>query len=199
MYMGKYGAVALILAVSAGSASAATYNASRVIEDETTYGQCAAGSKCTADNRKVTTNSLGEADAKFYSLGLGGTLTLAFDKAVFGPGAEVMIQEVTFGGPTKNRHFEALDVYSVMNGAAKFVTTIYNTMATNSFQIADSFQFLKLVDVTKREFASTTSFDGYDVDSVSVSIAPVPVPAAGGLLLAGLAGLGLIKRRRKIV
>ena len=59
------------------------------------------------------------------------------------------------------------------------------------------FEYIKLVDATLNEFgrSGTTSFDGFDVDSVSV--APVPLPAAGLMLLAGLGGFGVMRRRQK--
>lgn len=39
---------------------------------------------------------------------------------------------------------------------------------------------------------------GVRVASIEVTLAPIPVPASGGLLLAGLIGLGAYKRRKSI-
>lgn len=51
------------------------------------------------------------------------------------------------------------------------------------------------MDVTTAEFPTSTSFDGYDVSKVS--IAPVPLPAGGLMLLGGLGGLAALRRRKK--
>ncbi|TNF64832.1 MAG: VPLPA-CTERM sorting domain-containing protein [Rhodobacteraceae bacterium] len=40
--------------------------------------------------------------------------------------------------------------------------------------------------------------DGFGIDSVGVAVAPVPLPAAGWLMIAGLGGLAALRRRRKV-
>lgn len=187
--------LSVALALIAGTAQAATH-ASRIIEDQTAYGTCTAkaASSCQANGRLTAANALGETDGKFYSLGKNGYLTLGFDNASFAAGARITLEEVTFNGPVRSKHFEAVDVYSVFSGLATFVGTIYNTTRATTLKIAQQFDQIRLVDVTSREYASTSSFDGFDVDSVK--IAPVPVPAAGFLMLAGLGGLALMRRRK---
>lgn len=192
-------AAALALAALAGGAQAATYSAVSVIDGETAYGVCAAAraSECEANNRKVVTNALGDTDGTFYALGLGGQLTLAFAKPIFFGGASVTLEEVTFGGPQASRHFEAVDVYSVLGGVSTLVDTVLNTAKTTTLRISQTFEHIRLVDVTPREFANSASGDGFDVDSVIVtSIAPVPVPAAGVLMFAGIGGLAMLRRRK---
>lgn len=191
-------ALALACAIGPGGAHAATYTANSVIAGDTAYGMCASSSaaKCKADDRLNSKNALGETDGKFYALGLGGILTLGFENAVFRPGAFVTIEEVTFGGPKGSGHFEAVDVYSVFGNVATFVQTIYNSAVSTTFQVANRFEYIRLVDATLREYSKTRSADGFDVDSVKVTIAPVPIPAAGGFLLAGLGGLALMRRRK---
>lgn len=187
--------LSVALAMIAGTAQAATH-ASRIIEDQTSYGTCTAtgASQCQANDRLSVVNALGETEGAFYSLGKDGYLTLGFDTASFAPGARITLEEVTFNGPARSRHYEAVDVYSVFSDLATFVGTVYNTTKSTTLRIAQRFEHIRLVDVTSREYASTSSFDGFDVDSVK--IAPVPVPAAGVLMLAGLGGLALMRRRK---
>lgn len=183
--------------VSGAAAQAATYTASAVIADQTSYGVCTSSAgTCSADDRKTVTNVLGATDEAFYSLGKGGILTVGFDLPVFAKGATVVIEEVTFNGPFRTGHFEAMDLYSVMDGVMSLVTTVYNTSKTATVSIAESFQYLRLVDVTAREYGKTSSFDGYDIDSITLTPHPVPVPAAGLMLMGGLAGLAMLRRRK---
>lgn len=197
------GVLTATIALAAGTAQAATYTASQVIEDQTAYGTCSKLSrkeckKSEIDSRKA----LGEMDGEFYTLGLGGQLTLAFDSARIGPGATVTVQEYTYNRPaSSNRHYEAVDVYSIFQGVTTFVDTVFNTAASTTLYLAQGFEYLRFVDVTTREFGWTRSFNGFDVDSVTVdtsvaSIAPVPLPAGGGLLLAGLGAFGLLRKRK---
>ncbi|MFC3627944.1 hypothetical protein ACFOM8_00635 [Paracoccus angustae] len=191
-------AAALTFVTLAGAAQAATYAATTFIDSETAYGACAASSAaaCEANNRKGVENALGGTDGTFYALGLGGQLALGFAVPLLAPGAMVTFEEVTFGGAAGSGHFEAADVYAVVDDVATLVATIYNTTPGTTLQITQGFEYLRLVDATLREFSLTSSFDGFDVDSVTV-VAAVPVPVGGALLLSGLGGLTLLRRRRK--
>ena len=45
--------------------------------------------------------------------------------------------------------------------------------------------------------ASSDSFDGFDVDGLAVDrTTPIPLPAAGWLLIGALTGVGILGRRR---
>lgn len=190
-------AAALTLVTLGGAAQAATYTASTFTESETAYGACAASNPaaCEANDRKTVANVLGDTDGKFYALGLGGQLVLGFGVPLLAPGAIVTFEEVTFGGPAGSGHFEAADVYAVLGDVATLVETISNVTPSTTLHITQGFEYLRLVDATLREFSFTSSFDGFDVDSVTV-IAAVPVPVGGALMLSGLGGLAMLRRRR---
>lgn len=192
-------AASAVLAVSATAGNAAVYYATDVIDAN--YGTCTAHhTDCNADDRKTTDNVKGAADGKFYSLGLGGDLTVGFG-TTFPTASKVSAWEVTYsaknGAPPKDNHREAVDVFAVLGMSETFIGTLYN-YGTTTLNAWIPFEYIKLVDVTLREFdianGGTTSFDGFDVDSISV--APVPLPAAGVLLLAGLGGLAAVRRRK---
>lgn len=189
----KICATAIALAAVSGGAQAATYSASEVIDS--TYGACTASTRlCTVNDRKTVTNALGESDDAFYSLGLGGDLTVGFGLPVIEKAVTLTLKEVTFGGTSSGGHFEAVDVYTVLGGVTKLVGTVLNVASTTTLSITDSFEYIKLVDVTKSVYPSTKSYDGFDVESIT--IAPIPVPASVTLLLAGIGGLGLMRRRK---
>lgn len=181
-------AAAAALALAAGGANAAVYYADTVVSwaDSTTK----------AADRSIRENALGKADGKFYSLGLGGSLTLGFKDAPFNT-ADVSVFEITFGGGAASGHKEAAEVYALNSetGQSWLLGVLDNIETGNTVRgSAGSFDQIRLVDVSKTYFASTRSTDGFDVDSVA--IAPVPVPAAGMLLLAGLGGFAALRRRR---
>lgn len=194
MNISGIGATAAVLMTMASGTQAATYAASSIIGSETAYGTCTR-TNCTANDRKNPGNALGEADGAFYAMGLGGQLTVGFDARTFSPGARVTINEVTFNGPRSSNHFEAVDIYSVLGGVATFIDRIVNTTQSTTVLVAQGFEYLRLIDVTRAEFPRSSSFDGFDVESISV--AAVPVPAAGVMLMAGLGGLAALGRRRK--
>ncbi|MFC3169437.1 VPLPA-CTERM sorting domain-containing protein [Paracoccus fontiphilus] len=181
-------AAASVLAMAAsGVANAAVYYADKVVAFE---GGPQTGS------RSIKENALGSPDGKFYSLGLGGSLTLGFKDAPFHT-ADVSVFEITFGGGLGSGHREAADIYAVdsKSNTQWFLGTLDNVSGNNTVRgSAGSFDQIRLVDVSKSFFEGTRSDDGFDVDSVA--IAPVPVPAAGMLLLAGLGGFAALRRRK---
>jgi hypothetical protein len=183
-------ALAAVLALgSAASANAALVYASSVVSNNQNGTVTKAG-------RSDATKALGAIDGNFYSLGFGGELVLGFDKLVGGAG---FVKEVTFGAVSK--HLESASFYTSLDGVTWSAAPIlaFNLEAVKvsgqALFAAGPFQFVKIVD-TSSIFAGR---DGFDVDAVAFQeyVAPVPLPAAGLLMLGGLAGLGLAKRRKK--
>lgn len=190
-----------VMAASAGAANAAVHYASSVVDY--TQGGCTVAVKCTPD-RYVATNALGASDGNFVSLGHGGSMTVGFDVPQFPGNQFVKAWEITYSAINANDpHREAVDVYAVMGGVDTLLGRLTNQGGGVKSVIATvAFEYIKLVDATLDEFGpwgpigsgGTTSFDGYDVDSISV--APVPLPAAGLMLLAGLGGFAALRRRK---
>ena len=131
--------------------------------------------------------ALGAEDGKFVSLGFGGSIVLGFAEPFRAIG---QVFEVTFGN--KAGHKESADVFASADGTSwKRIAQLKNFLAT-TFSSSGTFTQLKIVDTSDKAGAT---FDGFDIDAVSVS--PVPVPA-GGLLLGGaLFGLGALRRRAR--
>ncbi|MEO1961046.1 MAG: VPLPA-CTERM sorting domain-containing protein, partial [Paracoccus sp. (in: a-proteobacteria)] len=125
-----------------------------------------------------------------------GSITLGFG-TTFPTQQDVSVWEVTYNISPTSRHREAVDVYAIMGGVETLLGRLTNLNGGGKVLAGMGFEYIKLVDATLNEFgrSGTTSFDGFDVDSVSV--APVPLPAAGLMLLAGLGGFGVMRRRQK--
>lgn len=188
------------MACAAGAANAATtYYASSVIDFD--QGTCKGPLGCEA-GRSNPANALYAPDDTFVSLGFGGALTLGFDTS-FDALSDISVWEVTYsaknGNPPGDNHREAIEVYTVLGGTETLVGTLLN-YGSNTVMAAGAFDYIKLVDITLSYFAGdTTSFDGFDVDAVSVTmgdVAPVPLPASGLLLMAGIGGMAYMRRRK---
>lgn len=189
------------LALSAAGANAATVYATNVISADRADGCTApSSSQCSANGRLNTANAVDASAETFYSLGFGGNLVVGFGGTTFAYDQNVRVTEITFSrneNTIADRHFEAADVYSVLGGVETLLGTLFN-FGVNSVLATSPFDSIKLVDVTRREFTDkgtyTSSYDGFDVGSIG--IAPVPLPAAGAMLLAGLGGFAALRRRK---
>lgn len=180
------------LAVSASAGNAAVLYADKVISAN--YGGCTASpAQCSADDRLDQDNALGVTDGAFYALGLGGSMVLGFAKNLF-PAGTVTTMEITFNRMVG--HDEAVRIFTLddMQNVVEDLGVATNNPAGASKFATLPFTYIRLLDVTSTVFPNTTSFDGYDVDSVA--IAPIPLPAAGAMLLAGIGGLAMVRRRK---
>lgn len=183
----KIALAAVLAAGSAAAANAATVYASQVVSVN-------APQTNVAPDRAVPANALGAPDGKFYSLGFGGSIVLAFDKLVAGLGA---ITEVTYN--TSN-YLEYAKVATSLDGIT-WSTEIqaFNADAQNGEPLdfgPNPFKYIKITDVSP----VFPGRDGFDLESVGFEEyvpAPVPLPAAGLMLLGGLAGMGGLALRRK--
>jgi hypothetical protein len=165
-------------------------------------------------NPSVT--AIGAPDGAFYSPGIGGLLVLGYE-ATFGQGFQVQAFEITFtcndnGGAGCTNWPETAEIF-VGSGWVAGATSVADALALNSgftslaivnnneaqngklIALATSpFNQIAIVDRSTPNGRVETSNAGFDIDAVG--IAPVPLPAAGWLALAGFAGLGFLGRRR---
>ncbi len=151
--------------------------------------------------RYVAAHALGAADGKFYSLGLGGDLTLDFGKTVSGT-TEIRVSEVTYSFVNLSRYLEAVDLFALLGGGETLIGRLANheALAGRVLSYVGSFDGLRFVDVTKAAFPTSPSADGIDIDAVELTVAElaaVPLPASGAILVAGLGAFGLLRRRRR--
>lgn len=179
------------LMIAAGSASATPIPADIDYADSVISSVAGAGNTIVA-GRDDPTDALGAPDGDFYSLGLGGNITLGWDAAPFA-GATGIIFELTSN--RTSGHDEAVDIYSLLGGVTTFIGQVNNLAENASVLLTDAFDSILLVDVTETVFPATTSFDGFDLDAIGISA--VPVPAAGLMLITAFGGMTMVRRKKK--
>jgi hypothetical protein len=171
----------MALALAATSAQAAVLNATSV----DTYNQGTG----VAAARAITANALGAPDGKFLSLGLGGSAIFSFGQKFMAKGA---VFEITFG--KVSNHQESADVYGILNGMMKLLGSISNA-SNGAFDFVGIFDQLMFVDTSPLGGGST---DGFDIDALNVTPAPIPLPAGGLLLLSAIGGVAMLRRRKAV-
>ncbi|MGV8954169.1 MAG: VPLPA-CTERM sorting domain-containing protein, partial [Cypionkella sp.] len=65
---------------------------------------------------------------------------------------------------------------------------------SNVFTFTGVFDSLKVVDTSPK----VGGRDGFDIDSISVTPATIPLPAGGLLLLGALGGVAALRRRKAV-
>ncbi len=191
-----------VAALGVGAANAAVYVSEVVSFDPGTgnRGPDGGGTSIADAFAKVG----GAPDGNFLSLGLGGGIVLGFGAGPF-QGASVLFEVTNGCGVTCGSWPESVSVSTSMNeaGSWDYVGTLTNSAAPTEISgntrgyllnITTPFRYLYLVD-TSPTSPSGNSNAGWDIDAVSV--APIPVPAALPLLVAGIGGLAWAGRRRK--
>ncbi|MBG6172956.1 hypothetical protein IWQ55_000017 [Labrenzia sp. EL_208] len=201
-------AAAAVLTLFATGASAATISA--------VQGTEADGSPVSAARSILANASDGDVNT-FYSLGIGGSITASVSPLDVAGASAV---EVTFnnsaGFPEAAKVYAGTDssgqllgeIFNLASGVSTTFTGLLgssivasgNTPSTGftSFLINIGLvetSALTLVDTTI-QFGPTGSKDGFDVGEFSVT--PVPLPAAGWMLLVGVGGLAAMRRRQRV-
>lgn len=189
----KIVAVSGVLCVVAMSASAATVTVGPGGFDDgwaTTITYDDAAARGTANDRANPLNALGAADGSFFEIGLGSAVDMTFGTLFE---ASATVYEITFGNPSN--WAESVSLYVGNAGSFTFVETISNAAAVGgatSVLPSGTFDTIRLVDTSP--LGSLTS-GGFDIDAVRVTPAPVPLPASAAMLLVGLGGLAIWRRR----
>ncbi|WP_420332248.1 VPLPA-CTERM sorting domain-containing protein [Roseibium sp.] len=205
-------AAGTVVALSAGTASAAPTYATQI--DVGAAGLASAGWDAVVQTNTIPRDNPGDAlgapdvvsdtEGGFFSIPQSTAVVFGFGTA-FSTAANIF--EVTFGcsGPTCSFK-ESVDVYALSGNYTPFdgAFDVNNLVNDLGFQLIASlqngpanepggatvaingtFSYLALVD-------TSSGAGAFDVDAVSVT--PVPLPAAGLMLLAGLGGLGAMRR-----
>lgn len=150
---------------------------------------------CSTDSSRTSVGAIEfnvPATGNFYSLGLNGTLAFDINPDFVGPGS---IAEVT--NPSK--HKEAVDIYGSFDGIVwtKIIRLLNNTgspsVTTALFVVPEAYSYIGFVDATTDQYGTnTSSTDGYDI--ASFSLTAVPLPATLPLMMGALGGLALVRR-----
>lgn len=165
----------------------------------------------TANDRENPENALGpitgsnSQNESFFEIGQGSEIFLTFGETFLSPGRLV---EITFGGGDAD-WFESVEVYGGLFGDVgadyDLLASIDNISAGGtdlggaSFDFNGKYQVLRLIDTTPETTDAGGDNPGFDggFDVAGVQVQPVPLPAAGWLMLAGFGGLAALRRRKQ--
>ena len=162
--------------------------------------------------------ALGTPDDVFFSLGVGGSITLQFtDNALTGSGdggLDLFVFEIgsSGGGITENLFVELstdgsdfIDVGTIMGDTTGL--DIDPALSLSGLDPFTQFLFIRLTDDPNQGGGGGLSTIGADIDAVAaISSSPidpldppaeVPLPAAAWLFIAGISGLGASAHRKK--
>jgi hypothetical protein len=201
---------ALTMAAGAASAASVTYDGITFPEGSISFADklidLSFGSPAPTDvNFTDGSAALGAPDYTHptgaVSLGDGGSITLEFvDNRLTGSNSSAADLHIFEVGPDVEDTFVEISKDGVLFHKVGKVTGGTKSIDIDQygFGINDLFRFVRLIDDTN-EGGQSGSTVGADIDAVgaiSTTLAPVPLPATGLLLLAGLGGIALQKRRK---
>lgn len=196
---------AAALALSGGAAQAGTIWATEV----TTAGPGGFFNvACNTPDRDDACNALGSPDGVGGSSASGFVSTANFDTLTFSFGQDFLLPvhvfEITTGTPSTYEEILALS-FSVVGGGFTTELDILNVdgvaVTNDRWQYTISFGDVDLagpynaIVVNDNSDLMNGTRDGFDIDAIGVT--PVPLPAAGWMLLAGLGGMAALRRRQK--
>lgn len=149
----------------------------------------------TAQGRDNGLNALGPTDGPFFELGNVGEALFTFGMEFVSPGSTY---EVTFG--SRDGLVEKAKVYVGLLSNPGSWTAVSPAEIVNSTSGAITFTFSGgpfdvLRFVNSGPIVGPTG--GFDIDSVRVTPAPIPLPAAGVLLMGALGGMAMLRRKQK--
>jgi opacity protein-like surface antigen len=191
---------AALMIGSAASAAVVTYTDNTLPIDGFATGitYVDAAQRGLANNRNDPANALGATNGTFFEVGYGSTIDLTFG-ALFRPnGSTVEITNGSRGATTP--FYETITILFGIGGVFTQVAMLDNAGPSGPLTLffslpgGPSYDTVRFVDTTVGRPQTT---GGWDVDSVKVAL--VPLPAAGFLLLAGLAGLAAMRRRQSTI
>lgn len=93
-----------------------------------------------------------------------------------------------------DRGTEVFSIGSLIDGVVVQQNKGYN-LDLSSFDIFKNVSFLKIVDISLGQTGTGHGKGDFRFDNIDV--APIPLPAAGVLLLAGVGALGVMRRRKQ--
>ncbi len=202
-------ACAAALLAGAGQAQATVVYASSVISADST-GKMRNGADISSTQLVAASALGGPSDVTpdstgFYSLGFGGSITLAFDSLI-GPGTATFYESTS--GTIYPREAANIYLFDLASSMFVFAGTVDNqpigTFDTLDFSGLCSIgcSQMQIVDVSLfSDFAGYPIADGYDVNAIAVTAfaappAEIPEPATLPLMALASVGAGLVLLRR---
>ena len=205
-------AVALLAALGVTAAHAAPVTYEHIVADDPISGYVSSitynsnivsAGRGRGDSRHLAKHAFGEADGKFFEIGLFGHVDFHFNPGFISGGT---VYEVTFGTRKTWPEYATVKVGNKGDDSS-FVeineNPIDNQSASFSFTFEGGpFDTIRLKNAEGSRVSTCRDYDrnaydcgGFDVDASSVT--PVPLPASVLLLGAGLGGLAAMRRRKQ--
>jgi hypothetical protein len=118
----------------------------------------------------------------FVSLGFGGSITLAFEAPIAnGAGADIRIDEATWGNNPCNRYPERADVFASQDGSNFVYLGQVCQDATLDLGVLSWAQYIRIVDASDL-LSFSADADGYDVNGVECLNGTATVTGNDGLV-----------------